>query len=92
MELPRTRTPVGRNRQLSHARGRVLVILVLAATAFGAGCAVLNDSGTKPVRLAESFTGTVSQVDNVGSAICVIPHSGGEQRCSVPLQRRVPHC
>jgi hypothetical protein len=67
-------------------RTAALVVIALIAFALGwlANGATFREN---PVHLTDAFEGKVSQVDALGSAFCVVPDAGGEQRCSYPLRR-----
>jgi hypothetical protein len=66
----------------------ISAVIVLVAVAVGAGwwwIARVSPS-TDPLRITGFFTGTVTDVDLTGAAVCVAPEAGGDKRCGASYQ------
>lgn len=67
-------------------------VTIIVLVAFAVGRATADGTlptGEKPIRLVGFISGTVSQVDASGSAICIIAdgRGPGDEHCSVPMLR-----
>lgn len=61
-----------------------LVVSLVASLAIACGPA---SGPSDPVTISRFVTGMIVGVDSSGSAICLRPDAGGDQLCSIPLQR-----
>lgn len=66
----------------------VILLLALIAVGFALYATRIETPTAKdPLTVSRFVTGTIVGVDSSGSAVCLRPDAGGEQLCSIPLQR-----
>jgi hypothetical protein len=81
------RDPVAKPARLS-APTTIFIIGLLLTFGLGWGLAtIIDNGGSKPLKVVGHLTGTITAVDVDGSAICITPSKGGAQHCSIPLMR-----